>query len=317
LKKCRTAKSRYFKISSNIQECYNFINLKGKLLFTNKSFQYAGDFKKGLTPICEVHWKRDKWLYYYPTLKWTYINHNGTIGIDVNKILSENKIHYRIVKCNNFNKFGFATFVLDGNYGCGLIDTLGRVILRPEYDFIYDYLGNWAAVQKRWKIGFINSKAESIVKPKYDGLEYFDFDYAIVFNNFYRQNTSSNLENIDTMTLIIEDTVNLYDNSYRRGKYDIDYMSEQSVTENSLQEFENSEYFENTDNRLYGPYYESDSTFQKYYLIDQYGSELLDKGYDSIERINSTSFKLTIYITDDLKDIYIYDTKKRKIRKIF
>jgi len=55
---------------------------------------------------------------------------------------------------------------LNGKWG--YIDTLGNMVIQPQYDMAYSFYENITSVKEGEKWGFINKKGELVIKSKYD-----------------------------------------------------------------------------------------------------------------------------------------------------
>lgn len=77
---------------------------------------------------------------------------------------------------------GIASYQVDKKYG--YIDTNGRIILPPEYDWCIRFHNGFGTIEKDNKDGFVNSKGKIITPLKYVGVRDFESGFAEVRESY-------------------------------------------------------------------------------------------------------------------------------------
>lgn len=94
-----------------------------------------------------------------------------------------NGIHSQI-KVDDSNLLPFSVGY-DNEEKWGFKDTKGNIILKPIYDFVYDYYNGFAIFRNRNTYGFINKSGKEITKNKYPDVRKFSNGLAVVWDGKY------------------------------------------------------------------------------------------------------------------------------------
>jgi hypothetical protein len=140
-----------------------FINEAGQVVI-KQQFLEAKPFSDGLAAVRVKE-------------RWGFINHKG-----------EFVIRPQYISAQPFSE-KLALVYLEGETTPVFIDQGGNVVIKPKqnWKFIWGFKGGLAAVVVKGKFGFINTKGEIAIKPKFDGVRGFYDGLAFVQVGAYQE----------------------------------------------------------------------------------------------------------------------------------
>jgi hypothetical protein len=159
---------------------YGYIDRTGKVVI-DYQFKYARDFSEGLATV-EVG------------KKWGYIDRTGKVVIDFQFKYAEN-FSEGLAAVKVGKKWGYidktGTFIIQPRFECkkfletpgkfsegraviyfggeryGVIDTKGKIVVKPIYSFIFPFSEGLALVLRNGLVGFIDKKGNEVIKPQF------------------------------------------------------------------------------------------------------------------------------------------------------
>jgi hypothetical protein len=137
---------------------WGYIDLLGNIVI-DAQFDDAGSFSQGLAPA-----RKDN--------KNFYINRSGQIVFELKEGLSGGVFNEGLAVVSQH---------VDGRRRSGFIDINGNIVIKPEFREVWNqFEGGFASYCENERCGFINTKGEKVIPPKYDYVGTFSDGLAYV-----------------------------------------------------------------------------------------------------------------------------------------
>lgn len=178
---------------------FGFVNADGTRIVRPR-YDEAGDFKEGLAPVRRSIRKNSTYSYINKKGK-EVIKNNFTEAYGFSEGIAVVKIKDRLHLCDKKGKLtlvedqfeevsdfssGFAVVSnkVEGKNLFGIINSAGKTVIAPQYEFIDHVINSTAVFVKNNKVGIIDvNTKEEIIKPIFDGLFRYDaFHYLFEEN---------------------------------------------------------------------------------------------------------------------------------------
>lgn len=150
--------------AENLEEKWGFLDLNGNIVIPF-IYEDAGDFSEGLAPVYKVKGYGYNRFGKIPIHSCGYIDKKGNVVIPFNFVGS----HYAAE--NNFHEGLAVQGVAVSHFSAdvfGYINTKGEWVVRPKYDDANPFRDGWGEVVLNDKYGYVNTKGEQILPCIYD-----------------------------------------------------------------------------------------------------------------------------------------------------
>lgn len=125
-------------------------------------------FSDGLSPVQNI---KDG--------KISYVDENGKIILTIDR--SKLEEHQQPGRFYDFHSFSEGMCRIESNNKWGFIDKTGKIIVAPQYNFVFNYRNGYSTVRtKNQKVGCIDKKGKIIVPLIYDSVSYFNNGMIVV-----------------------------------------------------------------------------------------------------------------------------------------